>query len=115
IALDEGGTVKHRYTTFDGLSDNDLTALAVFRDRLFIGTASNGLMAFDGNGFVGYRFVKPKATRVSVLAATESELLIGTLDGGLFEFDGDRFTRRFNSAPGADFTRVTALLPFASR
>jgi len=116
IALDEGGTVKHRYTTFDGLSDNDLTALAVFRDRLYIGTASNGLMVFDGNGFVGYRFVKPKATRVSVLTATESELLIGTLDGGLFEFDGQqRFTRRFNSAPGADFTRVTALLPFASR
>ncbi|HKQ08818.1 MAG TPA: hypothetical protein VJ464_27090 [Blastocatellia bacterium] len=116
IALDEGGTVKHRYTTFDGLSDNDLTALAVFRDRLYIGTAASGLMAFDGNGFTGYRFVKPKATRVSVLTATESELLIGTLDGGLFEFDGQqRFTRRFNSAPGADFTRVTAVLPFASR
>jgi ligand-binding sensor domain-containing protein len=115
IALDEGGTVKRRYTTFDGLSDNDLTALAVFRDRLFIGTASSGLMAFDGNGFTGYRFVKPNAVRVSVLMATESELLIGTLDGGLFEYDGQRFTRRFNSAVGADFRRVTALLPFASR
>ena len=115
VALDEGGAVKRRYTAADGLSDNDLTALAVFRDRLFIGTASNGLMAFDGSGFTGYRFTKPKATRVSVLAATESELLVGTLDGGLFEFDGDRFTRRFNSAPGADFTRVTALLPLASR
>ncbi|HJQ22451.1 MAG TPA: hypothetical protein VKA60_00955 [Blastocatellia bacterium] len=115
VALDEGGAVKRRFTTADGLSDNDLTALAVFRDRLFIGTASSGLMAFDGNGFTGYRFVKPKATRVSVLTATESELLIGTLDGGLFEFNGDRFTRRFNSALGADFTRVTGLLPLASR
>jgi ligand-binding sensor domain-containing protein len=115
VALDEGGAVKRRYTTSDGLSDNDLTTLAVFRDRLFIGTASNGLMAFDGNGFTGYRFVKPKATRVSVLAATESELLIGTLDGGLFEYDGGAFTRRFNSALGADFTRVTGLLPLASR
>jgi ligand-binding sensor domain-containing protein len=115
IALDEGGTVKRHYTTFDGLSENDLTALAVFRDRLFIGTASSGLMAFDGDGFTAYRFVKPKAARVSVLAASESELLIGTLDGGLFEYDGRRFTRRFNSAAGAGFTRVTALLPFASR
>jgi ligand-binding sensor domain-containing protein len=115
VALDEGGAVKRRYTTFDGLSDNDLTALAVFRDRLYIGTASNGLMAFDGNAFTGYRFVKPKATRVSAMAATESELLIGTLDGGLFEFDGQRFTRRFNSALGADFTRVTALLPVGPR
>jgi ligand-binding sensor domain-containing protein len=115
VALDEGGAVRHRYTTSDGLSDNDLTALAVFRERLYVGTAASGLMAFDGTGFTGYRFVNPKATRVSVLAATESELLIGTLDGGLFEYDGQRFTRRFNSAVGADFRRVTALLPLSSR
>src|SRR6185369_15702588 len=115
IALDEGGAVKRRYTTFDGLSDNDLTALAVFRDRLYIGTAGNGLMAFDGEGFTGYRFIRPKATRVSALSPTESELLIGTLDGGLFEYDGQRFTRRFNSATGADFARVTALLALAPK
>jgi ligand-binding sensor domain-containing protein len=115
VALDEGGTVKRRYTTSDGLSDNDLTALAVFRERLYVGTATGGLMAFDGNGFTGYRFIKPKATRVSALVPTETELLIGTLDGGLFEYDGQRFTRRFNATAGADFTRVTALLPFSSR
>jgi ligand-binding sensor domain-containing protein len=115
IALDTGGSVNRRYTTLDGLTDNDLTALAVFRDRLFIGTATSGLMAFDGNAFTAYRFVKPGAARVSVLCVTETELLIGTLDGGLFEYDGERFSRRFNSAPGADFSRVTALLPFESR
>jgi ligand-binding sensor domain-containing protein len=115
IALDEGGAIKRRYTTLDGLTDNDLTALAVFRDRLFIGTATAGLMAFDGNAFTGYSFVKPKATRVSVLLATETELLVGTLDGGLFEYDGEEFSRRFNSATGADFSRVTALLPYESR
>lgn len=115
IALDEGGNVKRRFTTLDGLPDNDLTALAVFRERLFAGTASAGLVAFDGNGFTGYRFARPKATRVSVLVPTESELLIGTLDGGLFEYDGQQFSRRFNSATGADFSRVTALLPIESR
>ena len=115
IALDEGGSVKRRYTTLDGLTDNDLTSLAVFRDRLFIGTATAGLMAFDGTAFTGYSFVKPKATRVSVLMAAETELLIGTLDGGLFEYDGEQFSRRFNSATGADFSRVTALLPYESR
>ena len=115
VALDEGGSVKRRYTTLDGLTDNDLTALAVFRERLFIGTATAGLMAFDGNTFTGYSFVKPKATRVSVLLATETELLVGTLDGGLFEYDGEQFSRRFNSATGADFSRVTALLPYESR
>src|SRR5215212_9025217 len=65
VALDENGSVKRRYTTLDGLTDNDLTALAVFRERLFIGTRSAGLMAFDGNAFTSYKFVKPKATQVS--------------------------------------------------
>lgn len=115
VAIDEAGSVRKRYTTLDGLPDNDLTALAVFRERLFIGTASAGLVSFDGNEFTGYRFEKPKATRVSVLEATPSELLVGTLDGGLFEYDGEKFSRRFNSATGADFNRVTALLAKDSR
>ena len=115
IALDEGGNVQRRYTTLDGLPENELTALAVFRDRLFAGTANSGLVAFDGQSFTGYRLIKPKAAHISVLVSTESELLIGTLDGGLFEYNGERFTRRFNSAAGADFSRVTALLPFESR
>jgi len=115
IALDEGGDIRKRYSTLDGLPDNDLTTLAVFRDRLFVGTTSAGLLAFDGNAFTGFRFNKPKATHVSVLVPTETELLIGTIDGGLFEYDGQRFTRRFNSAPGADSSRVTALLSHESR
>src|SRR5262244_1540740 len=115
LALDEAGNVKKRYTTLDGLTDNDLTSLAVFQNRLFIGTSANGLMAFDGNTFKSYRFTKPKATRVSVLLATDTQLLIGTLDGGLFEYNGERFSRRLNSATGADFERVTALLQNESR
>src|SRR5436305_2340160 len=54
IALDESGSLKKRYTTLDGLTDNDLTALAVFQNRLFIGTATGGMMAFDGTSFKGY-------------------------------------------------------------
>src|SRR4029079_18169237 len=78
-------------------------------------TPSEGLIGFDGHTFTRYRFSKPKASHVSVLVSTESELLVATLDGGLFEYDGNRFSRRFNSATGSDFTRVTALLPFESR
>ncbi|HLF82995.1 MAG TPA: hypothetical protein VI837_02345, partial [Blastocatellia bacterium] len=115
IALDDGGNVKRRFTTLDGLPENDLTALAVFRERLFVGTTNAGLIAFDGQSFSGYRFTKPRATHVSVLVSTESELLIGTLDGGLFEYNGEGFSRRFNSATGAAFSQVTALLPFESR
>jgi len=115
VQLDPGGEVRRRYTTLDGLPDNDLTALAVFQGRLFIGTATHGLVAFDGTAFTGYSFVKPKAGAVRALAATESRLLIGTLDGGLFEYDGERFSRRLNSATGADFKQVTAVMPVADR
>ncbi|HSE38101.1 MAG TPA: hypothetical protein VLG74_12430 [Blastocatellia bacterium] len=115
IALDESGHVRRRFTTLDGLPENELTALAVFRDRLFAGTANSGLVAFDGQSFTRYRFIKPKAAHISVLVSIDSELLVGTLDGGLFEYNGERFTRRFNSATGAEFSRVTALLPFESR
>ena len=115
VQLDPGGEVRRRYTTLDGLPDNDLTALAVFQGRLFIGTATHGLVAFDGTAFTGYSFVKPKAGAVRALAATESRLLIGTLDGGLFEYDGERFSRRLNSATGADFKQVTAVMPVAAR
>ncbi len=115
MAIDDAGNVKRRYTTLDGLPDNDLTALAVFRNRLFVGTVGAGLVAFDGSAFTGYSFTKPKATHITVLAPTETELLIGTLDGGLFEYNGERFSRRVNSATGADFSRVTSLLPFSSR
>lgn len=115
VALDDAGLIERRYTTMDGLPDNDFTALAVYRDRLFLGTSDAGLVAFDGNAFTGYTFTKPKATHVTVLAPTETELLIGTLDGGMFEYNGERFSRRVNSATGADFSRVTALLPLQSR
>lgn len=115
IVIDDAGDVKRRYTTLDGLPDNDLTAVALFRNRLFVGTANAGLLAFDGTAFTGYTFTKPKATHVTVLVPTETELLIGTLDGGLFEYNGERFSRRVNSATGADFSRVTSLLPVESR
>jgi ligand-binding sensor domain-containing protein len=115
IKLDASESAAKTYSTLDGLPDNDLTALAVFRERLFVGTSNSGLLSFDGTSFTGYRFIKPKASRVSALVSTESELLVGTIDGGLFEFDGERFSRRFNSTPGAEFARVTAVLPYESR
>jgi ligand-binding sensor domain-containing protein len=115
VELDDAGGVRRRYTTSDGLPANALTALAVFRDRLFIGTSSAGLISFDGNSFTGYRFKKPAAVNISALASTESELFIGTLDAGLIEYDGEQFSRRLKSAPGADFKRVTSILPHDSR
>lgn len=115
LVVNDAGGITRRYTTLDGLPENDLSALCVFRGRLFVGTATSGLVAFDGSDFTHYRFVRPAAARISVLASGESELLVGTFDAGLFEFDGEHFSRRICSMGAADFTRVTALLPIDSR
>src|SRR5262249_785711 len=115
VQMDPSGAVQRRYTTLDGLPDNDLTALAVFRGRLFIGTAMRGLLSFDGTSFTSYSFTKPRAVAVRALAAADDHLLIGTMDGGLFEYDGQRFSRTLNSTAGADFKQVTALLPVGPR
>ena len=114
IAVNASGS-EERYSTLEGLPENDLTSLATFRERLFVGTATSGLLAFDGESFTRYSFEQPRALSISVLVSTDNELLIGTFDQGIFEYDGNTFTRRFNSAQGADFKKVTSLLPFESR
>jgi ligand-binding sensor domain-containing protein len=107
---DESGRLVRRYTTLDGLPENALLCLERFRDRLYVGTEHGGLVAFDGERFTRYRFVRPEAARVSALCATDAELLVGTFEQGVFEFDGAAFTRRFQADAGPDCRRVTALV-----
>ena len=91
IAIDDAGNVKRRYSTVDGLPDNDLTVLAVFRERLFVGSATAGLIAFDGNAFTSYEFVKPKATSIGEegkaleLGPKHHEAMVGVLEGAVEE------------------------------
>jgi ligand-binding sensor domain-containing protein len=112
---DETGKLARRYTTLDGLPENTLTCLERFRDRLFIGTATGGLVAFDGSRFSRYRFLRPSASRVTALRAVNGELLVGTFDAGLFEYDGSEWTRRTQSTLGDGCRRVTALLESGPR
>src|SRR5215470_11555380 len=50
------GDLRRHYSVLDGLPESDLLSLATFNARLFIGTRSQGLVAFDGEQFVGYRW-----------------------------------------------------------
>jgi ligand-binding sensor domain-containing protein len=101
----EGNTSRH-YTVLDGLTESDLTALAVFDSKLFIGTRSEGLLAFDGERFESYRWLDRKAQAVTALLADGGRLLVGTFAGGLIEFDGLRFTEL---RAGAERVRVRAV------
>ena len=101
----EGNTSRH-YTVLDGLTESDLTALAVFDSKLFIGTRSEGLLAFDGERFESYRWLDRKAQAVTALLADGGRLLVGTFAGGLIEFDGLRFTEL---RAGAERVRLRAV------
>lgn len=88
---EEGNLIKH-FTVLDGLPESDLTALAVFDDKLFIGTRTKNLVAFDGKKFENFLFTDRKIQSITAFAEDDGRLLIGTFDGGLLEFDGAEFT-----------------------
>ena len=87
----DGDPVRH-FTILDGLPESDLTCLAVYGDKLFIGTKSKGLVTFDGEHFAKYTWPDRRQQAITSLLAVDGELLIGTLNGGLLKFDGAKFT-----------------------
>ncbi|HEY0427068.1 MAG TPA: hypothetical protein VGC76_04600 [Pyrinomonadaceae bacterium] len=87
----EGKILKH-FTVLDGLPESDLTCLAVFRGKLFIGTRTKNLVTFDGEKFENYVWTERKTQAVTAFLEIGEKLLIGTFDGGLIEFDGERFS-----------------------
>jgi ligand-binding sensor domain-containing protein len=85
------GNLLHHYTTLDGLPESDLLSLATFNSKLFIGTRTSGLVAFDGAHFEGYRWTDRASQSIDALLSDSSRLLIGTRAGGLIAFDGSQF------------------------
>ncbi|HEX8250137.1 MAG TPA: two-component regulator propeller domain-containing protein [Pyrinomonadaceae bacterium] len=104
VQFDEDGKILRHFTVLDGLPESDLTALAVFGDRLFIGTQTKNLIAFDGEKFESYRWTDRQAQAVTAFLAANGKLLIGTFAGGLIEFDGKSF-----SEIKAEKTRLSAI------
>lgn len=104
VQFDEDGKIRRHFTVLDGLPESDLTALAVSDDRLFIGTQTKNLIAFDGEKFESYVWTDRRAQAVTSFLETDGKLLIGTFDGGLIEFDGKNF-----SEIKAEKTRITAI------
>ncbi len=87
---DDGKILKH-FTVLDGLPESDLTTLAVWNDKLYIGSRSKNLIVFDGEKFENYVWTDRKAQAVTAFAEYGGKLLIGTFGGGLLEFDGANF------------------------
>ena len=90
--MTENGEIVRHLTVLDGLPESDLTTLAVFSQKLFIGTKSKGLISFDGEKFEAFRLENHETKSVTALFAAPQTLLIGTFSGGLLEFDGQKIT-----------------------
>lgn len=110
----EGKALRH-YTVLDGLTESDLTALAAFGSKLFIGTQTQGLLSFDGERFESYRWLDRDAQAITVLLADSGRLLIGTFNGGLIEFDGRRFTELKTGSEHARLRRINCLSKYGAR
>jgi ligand-binding sensor domain-containing protein len=91
LQLSETGENIRHFTVADGLAESDLTALAVFGDKLFIGTRSKNLITFDGEKIENYVWTNRQAQIITSFLVDENRLLIGTFAGGLIEFDGANF------------------------
>jgi ligand-binding sensor domain-containing protein len=63
----------------------------VFQEKLFIGTQTMGLVAFDGELFESSLWTDRKAQAITTMLVDDGRLVIGTLAGGLIESDGSRF------------------------
>lgn len=87
----DGKLLKH-FTVLDGLPESDLTCLAVFGGKLFIGTRTKNLVAFDGEKFENYVWTDCQAQSIAALLEADGRLLVGTVKGGLLEFNGREFT-----------------------
>lgn len=92
VRFDENGKTEKHFTVLDGLPESDLICLATFQNKLYIGTRTKSLVAFDGKQFENYVFTDRQTNAVAAILESNGRLLIGTFGGGLLEFDGAEFT-----------------------
>lgn len=100
-----GSFVRH-YSVLDGLPESDLLSLAAFHSKLFIGTRTSGLVAFDGTHFEGYHWTDRVSQSIDALLSDNGRLLVGTRAGGLISFDGSQFSE---IKAGAEDERLLAI------
>ena len=109
VEFDPAGKLRRHYTVLDGLPESDLLSLAIFNSKLFIGTRTSGLVAFDGTAFEGYRWTDRASQSIDALLADSGRLLIGTRAGGLIAFDGSQFKEIKAGAEHKRLAEITLL------
>jgi ligand-binding sensor domain-containing protein len=91
VRYSSSGKIEHTYTTIDGLTENDITSIATFQSKIFIGTRTGDLLSFDGEHFESFHLADRDVKTITALFEDKNRLLIGTFAGGFVEFDGNNF------------------------
>lgn len=115
VELTPRGRVVRRFDVLDGLGESDLTCLATYGGRLYVGTRSKGLLAFDGERFEQYLWPDRDPKSITALAVDRGKLLVGTFAGGLLEFDGTRFREERAGEAKTRLKAVTVLARYGPR
>jgi ligand-binding sensor domain-containing protein len=115
VQLSPSGEVVKRFSVLDGLPESDLTCLAAYGPRLYAGTRSKGLVAFDGENFERFWWPDRDAQAVTSLLEDRGKLLVGTFAGGLLEFDGEGFKELRAGERGERIEGVTTLARYGPR
>jgi ligand-binding sensor domain-containing protein len=115
VQLSPSGEVVKRFSVLDGLPESDLTCLAAYGARLYAGTRSKGLVAFDGENFERFWWPDRDAQAVTSLLEDRGKLLVGTFAGGLLEFDGAGFKELRAGERGERIEGVTTLARYGPR
>lgn len=110
IELSLAGNLLRRYSVLDGLTESDLTSLAAFNSKLYIGTQTRGLLTYDGEHFESYRWTDRQPQAITALLEGKGRLLIGTRNGGLIEFDGENFKEITTGAGKKRLLKINCLL-----
>ena len=110
-----GGNFLRHYTVLDGLPESDLTSLTPFGAKLYVGTRTRGLVAFDGERFESYRWPDRQPQAIAALLEDAGRLLIGTTAGGLIEFDGRQFREIKIGPEKARLTGINSLAKDGAR
>lgn len=103
------GVWRH-YSYFDGLADNQVSAVAYDSDGMLWFGTGNGVSRFDGETFTHYTTKDGLAHHSvrAVFCARDGHLWLGTWGGGVSHFDGDRF-RTYTPRDGLAHANVLSI------
>jgi|GEM_PF-4805101 len=102
------------FTSADGLGENHIIDLSVWREQLVMIHPTAGITVYDRERILNFRFKEDRYNRISTLYADENHIYFITDSNDLIEYDGSEFRLKKRSMLGAK-TIITSACNFKDR